>query len=285
MENLANGVTRERMDFSRIKTSIPIPNLIEVQKKSYERFLQMDLLPGEREDTGLQSVFNSVFPISDFRGLSQLEFVDYAIGNWECKCGNLKGLHHLRSTCRNPSCGATIKTDPFHVGDVLCHRCGTFNKNIVTFCNRCGDPVGLQLKYDVAECEERGMTYAAPLKVTIRLTVYDKDAETGAKTVRDIKEQEVFFGEIPLMTENGQRHRARDRIAVAPFARSVLRARSGARLFSGQDHSLPGKLGRIRIRQQEFALRPYRPQTQILWHCFSARPGPEDRRRNPEGLL
>ena len=203
MENLANVVTRERMDFSRIKTSIPIPNLIEVQKKSFERFLQMDLLPGEREDTGLQSVFNSVFPISDFRGLSQLEFVDYAIGNWECKCGNLKGLHHLRSTCRNPSCGATIKTDPFHVGDVLCHRCGTFNKNIVTFCNRCGDPVGLQLKYDVAECEERGMTYAAPLKVTIRLTVYDKDAETGVKTVRDIKEQEVFFGEIPLMTDNG----------------------------------------------------------------------------------
>jgi DNA-directed RNA polymerase subunit beta len=203
MENLAKVVTRERVDFSRIKTSIPIPNLIEVQKKSYERFLQMDLLPGEREDTGLQSVFNSVFPISDFRGLSQLEFVDYAIGNWECKCGNLKGLHHLRSTCRNPSCGATIKTNPFHVGDVLCHRCGTFNKNIVTFCNRCGDPVGLQLKYDVAECEERGMTYAAPLKVTIRLTVYDKDAETGVKTVRDIKEQEVFFGEIPLMTDNG----------------------------------------------------------------------------------
>src|SRR5205807_1594136 len=119
------------------------------------------------------------------------------------KRGNLKGLPHLRSTCRNPQCGATIRTDPFHVGDVLCHRCGTFNKNIVTFCNRCGDPVGLQLKYDVAECEERGMTYAAPLKVTIRLTVFDKDPETGNKTIRDIKEQEVFFGEIPLMTDNG----------------------------------------------------------------------------------
>ncbi len=196
-------IIKERVDFSKIKTSIPIPNLIEVQKKSYERFLQMDLLPSERDDTGLESVFKSVFPISDFRGLSQLEFVDYAIGNWECKCGNLKGLHHLRSTCRNPACGATIKTDPFHLGDVLCPRCGTFNKNIVTFCNRCGDPVGLQLKYDVAECEERGMTYAAPLKVTIRLTVFDKDPETGNKTIRDIKEQEVFFGEIPLMTENG----------------------------------------------------------------------------------
>jgi DNA-directed RNA polymerase subunit beta len=201
MQNPSDSVTRERVDFSKIRTSIPIPNLIEVQKKSYERFLQMDLLPNERDDLGLQSVFSSVFPITDFRGLSQLDFVDYSIGNWECKCGSLKGLHHLRSTCR--ACGASIKTDPFHSGEVLCHKCGTFNKNIVTFCNRCGDPVGLQLKYDVPECEERGMTYAAPLKVTIRLTVYDKDAETGAKSIRDIKEQEVFFGEIPLMTDNG----------------------------------------------------------------------------------
>jgi DNA-directed RNA polymerase subunit beta len=201
MDFQSNGAAPEREDFSKIKTSIPIPNLIEVQKKSYERFLQMDLLPNEREDIGLQTVFNSVFPISDFRGVSDLEFVDYSIGNWECKCGNLKGLHHLRSTCRN--CGATIRTDPFHAGDILCQHCGTFNKNVVTFCNKCGDPVGLQLKYDMQECQERGMTYAAPLKVTIRLTVYAKDPETQKKSVRDIKEQEVFFGEIPLMTDNG----------------------------------------------------------------------------------
>ena len=201
MSNAANVSVRERVDFSKIKTSVPIPNLIEVQKQSYERFLQMDMLPQERDDAGLQSVFTSVFPITDFRGLAQLDFVDYSIGYWECKCGNLKGLHNLRSTCRQ--CGAMIKTDPFHPGDILCGKCGTFNKNVVTFCNRCGDPVGLQLKYDVPECEERGMTYAAPLKVTIRLTVYDKDPDTGTKTVRDIKEQEVFFGEVPLMTQNG----------------------------------------------------------------------------------
>jgi len=201
MANQQNGAVPEREDFSKIKTSIPIPNLIEVQKKSYERFLQMDQLPNERDDNGLQTVFSSVFPISDFRGVSDLEFVDYSIGNWECKCGNLKGLHHLRSTCRN--CGAAVRTDPFHAGDILCQHCGTFNKNVVTFCNKCGDPVGLQLKYDMQECQERGMTYAAPLKVTIRLTVYSKDPETQKKSVRDIKEQEVFFGEIPLMTDNG----------------------------------------------------------------------------------
>src|SRR5262245_57056325 len=202
MAETKTNASRERTNFSKIRTAIQIPNLIEVQKNSYERFLQMNMLPEEREDTGLQAVFNSVFPISDFRGVSTLEFISYSIGNWECKCSNLKGLHHLRSTCKN--CGATIATNPFSSETtVLCGKCGTSNKNQVTFCNKCGDPVQLNLKYDVAECQERGMTYAAPLKVIIRLTIFDKDPDTGAKTIRDIKEQEVYFGEIPLMTENG----------------------------------------------------------------------------------
>src|SRR6204780_2367753 len=192
---------RNRFDFSKIPATIQIPNLIEVQKRSYDRFLQMDSLPSERDDAGLQAVFQSVFPITDFRNVSELEFVDFTIGNWECKCGYLKGLNHLRTACTN--CGHMVITDPFHPGDVLCKFCGTYNKNTPDFCTKCGDPVGLQLKYDQAECEERGMTYSAPLKVTIRLTIYDKDPDTGAKSIRDIKEQEVFFGDIPLMTDNG----------------------------------------------------------------------------------
>jgi len=192
---------RSRLDFSKIPTATQIPNLIEVQRRSYERFLQMDKLPNERDDSGLQSVFVSVFPITDFRGISQLDFVDFSIGNWECKCGHLKGLHHLRTACVH--CGAMVITDPFLPGDVLCQKCGTYNKNTPDFCNKCGDPVSLQLKYDQQECEERGMTFSAPLKVTVRLTIYEKDAETGTKTIRDIKEQEVFFGDIPLMTPNG----------------------------------------------------------------------------------
>ncbi len=106
-----HNIHRKRFDFSKIPATIQIPNLIEVQKRSYDRFLQMDKLPSEREDGGLQAVFQSVFPITDFRNVSQLEFVDFSIGNWECKCGHLKGLHHLRTTCKN--CGSTVITDPF----------------------------------------------------------------------------------------------------------------------------------------------------------------------------
>ncbi len=201
MYSLPKNIYRERIDFSKIKTTVPIPNLIEIQKKSYERFLQMNRLPAEREDAGLQSVFKSVFPISDFRENSSLEFIEYSIGNWECKCGKLQGLNHLRKPCSH--CGATLVADPYGDREVLCPRCGKGNQARGDVCDICGNTVGLKLKYDVDECQERGMTYAVPLKVTIRLVVWNKDPETGVKTIRDIKEQEVYFGDIPLMTENG----------------------------------------------------------------------------------
>jgi DNA-directed RNA polymerase subunit beta len=191
----------ERVDFSKIATAVRIPNLIEIQRESYNRFLQMDLLPEEREATGLQAVFQSVFPISDFRGTATLDFVEYQIGNWQCKCGRLEGLNYLRSNCKN--CGATIKVNPLAAGETLCHRCGTFNFVRPTLCENCGEPVGLKHKHDQQECQERGMSYSVPLKVKIRLTVYDKDPDTEVLSIRDIKEEEVFFGEIPLMTDNG----------------------------------------------------------------------------------
>src|ERR671938_1970068 len=190
-----------RVDFSKIKTAARIPNLIEIQRDSYNRFLQMDLLPEEREPMGLQAVFRSVFPIMDFRGTARLDFVEYHIGNWQCKCGRLEGLRYLRANCK--TCGALVKVDPLVPGETLCHNCGTFNAVRPTLCDNCGEPVGLKHKHDQQECQERGMTYSVPLKVKIRLTVFDKDPETGTTSIRDIKEEEVFFGEIPLMTDNG----------------------------------------------------------------------------------
>jgi DNA-directed RNA polymerase subunit beta len=201
MTNSAETNGRERVNFSKIHTSIPIPNLIEVQKRSYERFLQIYTAPADREETGLQAVFRSIFPISDFRQTCSLEFVEYTIGNWECKCGKLEGLEHLRIAC--VKCGKkTISQNP-KAPRHTCPDCGWANENRVDHCEMCGDPVSLKFKYDVAECQERGMHFTVPLKVKIRLVVYEKDAVSGTKEIRDIKEQEVYFGEIPLLTENG----------------------------------------------------------------------------------
>ncbi|WP_456618172.1 DNA-directed RNA polymerase subunit beta [Bradyrhizobium sp. P5_C12] len=134
------GRKRVRKFFGHIKEVAEMPNLIEVQKASYDQFLMVDEPQGGRADEGLQAVFRSVFPISDFSGTSMLEFVRYEF-----------------------------------------------------------EPP----KYDVDECRQRGMTFAAPLKVTLRLIVFDIDEETGAKSVKDIKEQDVYMGDIPLMTMNG----------------------------------------------------------------------------------
>jgi len=139
MPTLQNNF-RVRKSFAKINKIIDIPNLINIQKQSYETFLQADVAPEKRQDVGLQAVFKSVFPIKDFNETSSLEFVSY----------NLE-----------------------------------------------------KAKYDVDECRQRGMTFAAPIKVVVRLVVWDKDEETGAVSIRDVKEQEVYFGEIPLMTENG----------------------------------------------------------------------------------
>ena len=134
------GRKRIRKSYGRIPTVAPMPNLIEVQKNSYENFLQRDVDKNSRTQTGLQEVFKSVFPIKDFAEKGTLEFVDYEF--------------------ENP-------------------------------------------KYDVQECQQRGMTYGAPLKVTLRLVVWDIDEDTDARSVRDIKEQIVYMGEMPLMTNNG----------------------------------------------------------------------------------
>jgi len=129
-----------RKNFAKIKKIIDIPNLIDIQKNSYRRFLQIDVPAEARKNFGLEAVFRSVFPIRDFSESASLEYVSYSLGT---------------------------------------------------------------PKYDVQECHQRGMTFAAPMKVKVRLIVWDVNKETEARSIRDIKEQEVYFGEIPLMTENG----------------------------------------------------------------------------------
>jgi DNA-directed RNA polymerase subunit beta len=159
---------RQRRDYARIPTVINIPNLIEVQKDSYTRFLQKDRHPKQREDRGLESVFRSIFPISDFNEVAFLEYVGYEIGTWECNCGEYKSLG-----------GEGVE------------------------CDKCGKNLIYKEKYDVEECRQRGMTYADPLRIMVQLVVSERDEETGEIRIRDVKEQKVYLGEIPLMTDKG----------------------------------------------------------------------------------
>jgi len=159
---------RQRKDYARIPTVINIPNLIEVQKDSYARFLQKDRHPRQREDRGLESVFRSIFPISDFNEVAFLEYVGYEIGTWECDCGEYKSLGGEGAECE---------------------KCG---KNLI-----------YKEKYDVEECRQRGMTYADPLRIMVQLVVSERDEETSEIRIRDVKEQKVYLGEIPLMTDKG----------------------------------------------------------------------------------
>jgi DNA-directed RNA polymerase subunit beta len=202
MSQTSRVETGERMNFSKIRTTIELPNLIAVQRSSYDQFLQMDLLPEERERHGLQAVFSSVFPFSDFRSACELHFVRFELGTWECKCGKLKGLEQLRLKCEH--CGARIKAAESHETSVVCASCGQGNANTVPHCQICNSQVALRLTYSETDCRERGLTYAVPLKVTFRLALFEEGSGKGKdRRIRDVKEEELYFGELPLMTETG----------------------------------------------------------------------------------
>jgi DNA-directed RNA polymerase subunit beta len=214
----------------------------------------MDLLPKERQDVGLQAVFKSVFPFSDFRETCALEFVSYRIGDWKSRSGRLEGLEHLRFPCEH--CGATVRVKGARATRVECGACGHPNPNKVTIDEVCGTPVELRQLYSVAECQERGATYSVPLKVTFRLKVFDKEnAPTGKGApkewpIRDIKEEEVYFGEIPLMTDNGTFViNGTERVIVSQLHRSpgVFFTREGA-------HTLIGKIIPYRGSWVEFEI-------------------------------
>ena len=157
--------TRTRWDFSHIPTDIPIPNLLELQRESYSRFLQMELLPGERESIGLEEAFRSIFPIKDFRGDCALQYVDYTLGDWSCRCGHMAGLQFLRQVC--PHCHAQVIVADVQAREVQCQACGQMSPAQVPRCPRCDDTVNMRVKSSVEECQVRGMTYAVPLKVSV----------------------------------------------------------------------------------------------------------------------
>jgi DNA-directed RNA polymerase subunit beta len=195
------NIYRERVNFSKIKTAFPMPDLLAIQRQSYAEFLQMELLPDERKDVGLQAAFRDVFPVSDFKETTQLDFISYSIGNWECKCGRLKGVENSRRRCEQ--CGTLLPSDIELPEKEICPYCGALKKIDIPLCDHCGDRVELKMKYSPNECLQKGYTYAVPLRLKVRLICWEKNPATKAKRLKHIKEQEVYFGDIPLMTHKG----------------------------------------------------------------------------------
>jgi len=191
----------ERVDFSKIKSVFAMPDLLDIQRGSYNEYLQMDLLPEERKEIGLQAAFKDVFPISDFKETTELEFLSYSIGNWECKCGRLKGVENSRAKCS--ACGTYLPADIEITEKEICPYCGAARKIELSLCEHCGDRVGLKMKYTSQECIQKGYTYSVPLKLKVQLVSWEKDAATKTKRLKHIKQQEVYFGDIPLMSEKG----------------------------------------------------------------------------------
>lgn len=191
----------ERVDFSKIRSVFAMPDLLDIQRQSYAEYLQMDQLPEERKEIGLQAAFKDVFPITDFKETTQLEFLSYSIGNWECKCGRLKGVENSRARCK--ACGTLLPAEVELTDKQICPYCAAVRKIEVPLCDHCGDRVGLKMKYSPIECIQKGYTFAVPLKLKVQLVSWEKDAATKTKRLKHIKQQEVYFGDIPLMTDKG----------------------------------------------------------------------------------
>jgi len=195
------GLYRERKDFSKIKVFLDIPDLIKVQKESYSQFLQMELLPEERKDVGLQGAFKSVFPVSDQKGNVKIFFDSYRIGEWSCSCGRLKGVEYSRPVCK--VCGALFPPGTVPGPETVCPNCGAIGSAEKKVCSHCGDTVKLRILHNPEECKEKGYTYSVPVYVKFKIAIYEKEKGKREKRIREIKEGEVYFGEIPLMTDNG----------------------------------------------------------------------------------
>ncbi len=201
MSEKTDHIYRKRKDYSKLKMSFPMPGLLDIQTLSYAEFLQMELLPDERKDIGLQAAFKDIFPVSDFKETTQLDFISYSIGNWECKCGRLKGVENSRGRCS--SCETLLPSDAELTKKEICPYCSAIKKIEVPLCDHCGDKVRLKMKYSSNECIQKNYSYSVPLRLKVRLISWEKDPTTKAKRLKHIKEQEVYFGDIPLMTAKG----------------------------------------------------------------------------------
>ena len=193
MSSLQLGAHIIRKSFGKIKDIVQVPDLIEIQSKSFNDFVQLDKLPSERKMIGLEKVLKDIFPI-DYNDKMSLEYVSYELGSWSCTCNKLTGIIN-RYTWHCSSCK---KSDCSRLNDNL--ECPFCKKNTARYktCSNCLSRVTVQLPLTLEECRSSGQTFSMPLKIKIQLITWDINP-SGQKVVRDIKEQDIFFADLPVM--------------------------------------------------------------------------------------
>jgi len=221
MSSLQVGKGTVRKSFGQTGGIIPVPNLIEIQSKSFNDFVQLDFLPDERQKIGLQKVLKDIFPI-DYNEKLSLEFVSYELGNWTCTCGKLKGIENRYawtcSTTKKSGC-SRLETDSSAPKTARYKRCAS-----------CLSRVTVQLPMSVDECRANGQTFSMPLKIKIQLISWE--GEGKSRVVRDIKEQDIFFADVPVMAD-----------LVNKFGRFVL-GNEATFLINGVDRVVVSQLHR-----------------------------------------
>ncbi|MCK9543020.1 MAG: hypothetical protein M0R03_13440, partial [Novosphingobium sp.] len=195
MSKLRKGNGPIRRSFGKFKDIVSVPNLIEVQSRSFNEFVQLDYLPSERKLMGLEKVFKDIFPI-DYDNKMSLEYISYELGNWACTCGKLTGIINRYTW----SCSNCNKSDCSRLDQNL--QCTACHKNTARYrtCPNCLSRISLQLPMTLDECRSSGQTFALSLKVKMQLITWDVDPD-GNKLLRDIKEQDIFFADVPIMAD------------------------------------------------------------------------------------
>lgn len=246
MANVHVGKGSVRKSFGEIKDVVPVPNLIEIQSKSFNDLVQLDYLPEERKLIGLEKVLRDIFPI-DYNGKMSLEYVSYELGHWSCTCGKVTGLNNRYQW----SCSSCKKSDCSRLDHAL--TCTFCSKRTARYkaCPNCLARVTMQLPMTPEECRASGQTFSMPLKLKLQLLTWADDVK-GKKTIQDVKEQDLFFADVPIMIDL---YDEKGRIKVGNLGTFIINGVD--RVIVSQLHRSPGVVFAQSKKVKDFRGRPY----------------------------
>jgi DNA-directed RNA polymerase subunit beta len=235
-----------RRSFGKIKDIAPVPNLIEIQSSSFNEFAQLDFLPQERKLIGLEKVLRDIFPI-DSNDKMSLEYVSYELGHWACTCGKLTGIENRYQW----TCSSCKKSDCSRLDSEF--NCKFCKKNSAKYktCSNCLSRVIVKLPMTLDECRSSEQTFSMPLKVKIQLMSWSID-EDGKKTIHDIKEQDIFFADIPIMADLYEDH---GRFKLGNLGTFLINGVD--RVIVSQLHRSPGVVFSQSKKVKDYRGRPY----------------------------